>query len=258
MQDERIIQKGITALQDALFEGYTFWGYEWLPYRYSIDGIVFEIYTYLNLRGDCDGMGLSFTYPVYVDLLDEDNLLAVRAAFWLYHQIDHLNDALMFIGKYGVDKSRCDNTSEGLHKYFYQLADIKRMYIYPYLPSWIWSQVERSMGYCATFILEALEREKAERRAEMRQSPTYGFVYLIQSPTGSYKIGRTRNPNNRMRTFGVQLPFEVDYVCVIETGDMYQLERQLHQQFANKRINGEWFLLDAQDVASIQGMAVSS
>lgn len=83
----------------------------------------------------------------------------------------------------------------------------------------------------------------------------HGFVYLIQSPTGAYKIGRTTNPEDRMKTFEVKLPFEVEYVCVIKTKDMFGLESQLHSQFADKRVNGEWFSLSPEDVDYIKGLA---
>lgn len=82
-----------------------------------------------------------------------------------------------------------------------------------------------------------------------------GYVYLIQSPTGAYKIGRTADPGDRLRTFNVKLPFEVEYVCVIATDDMYALERQLHGKFAAKRVNGEWFILSPDDVEYIKRLA---
>ena len=82
-----------------------------------------------------------------------------------------------------------------------------------------------------------------------------GFVYLLQSPTSAYKIGRTKNPDDRLKTFGVKLPFEVEYVCLIKTADMGALEAELHGYFADKRINGEWFNLTPDDVAQIKEMA---
>ncbi len=82
-----------------------------------------------------------------------------------------------------------------------------------------------------------------------------GYVYLIQSPTGAYKIGRTSNPANRIKTFSVKLPFEVEYVCVIPTEDMHGLEAQLHALYAEQRINGEWFNLTPDNVEFIKGLA---
>lgn len=105
-------------------------------------------------------------------------------------------------------------------------------------------------------------RERRDSLAEeklnvqpVRSSKDAGFVYLIQSDTGYYKIGKTRNPNNRMRTFNVKLPFEVSYACLIKTDHMSALENELHRLYASKRVNGEWFRLDEDDVAYIKGMA---
>lgn len=81
-----------------------------------------------------------------------------------------------------------------------------------------------------------------------------GWVYLVQSPTGYYKIGRTSDPDNRVKTFKVKLPFEVEYICLIQTGDMYILESQLHIRFADKRVNGEWFNLESADVEYIRSL----
>lgn len=84
-----------------------------------------------------------------------------------------------------------------------------------------------------------------------------GYVYLLQSPTTAYKIGRTRDPKNRMKTFGVQLPFEVEFICLIKTQNMTELESRLHAKYADKRINGEWFRLTLEDVEYIKGLASS-
>ena len=81
-----------------------------------------------------------------------------------------------------------------------------------------------------------------------------GYVYLLQSPTNAYKIGISKRPDDRLRTFSVKLPFEISYVCLIATQDMYGLETKLHAQFADKRINGEWFALDDADVEYIKEM----
>lgn len=85
--------------------------------------------------------------------------------------------------------------------------------------------------------------------------PKPGYVYLLQSNSGHFKIGRTSNPKNRAKTFGVQLPFEVEFLCLIQTPDMHALEQDLHSHFVEKRINGEWFELTPEDVAYIKEMA---
>lgn len=79
-----------------------------------------------------------------------------------------------------------------------------------------------------------------------------GFVYLIQSPTGAYKIGRTVDPGDRLKTFAVKLPFEVEFLVLLGTDDMYKLEAKLHRKFKKQRINGEWFRLSHDDIKYIQ------
>jgi hypothetical protein len=79
-----------------------------------------------------------------------------------------------------------------------------------------------------------------------------GFVYLIQSPTGAYKIGRTVDPADRLKTFAVKLPFEVEYLVLLGTDDMYKLETRLHRKFKKQRINGEWFKLSYEDIKYIE------
>lgn len=110
-------------------------------------------------------------------------------------------------------------------------------------------------------VSEELERRRlhAEKKAAKKKSSvsdTWGYVYLLQSPTSAYKIGRTNNPKSRRRTFGVKLPFEVEYIVVIETDNMFELERTLHARFDDKRVNGEWFDLSADDVEYIKSLAV--
>lgn len=82
-----------------------------------------------------------------------------------------------------------------------------------------------------------------------------GYVYLLSSPFGFYKIGCSIKPKNRLLTFGVTLPFEVECICLIYSRDMYGLEKQLHQHFADRRTRGEWFELSDADIEYVKGLA---
>jgi hypothetical protein len=79
-----------------------------------------------------------------------------------------------------------------------------------------------------------------------------GFVYLLKSTTDAWKIGRTRYPNDRRKTFGVKLPYPVEYDHLIPTNDAVRLERNLHNRFCEKRRDGEWFVLDEEDIRWIK------
>lgn len=84
-----------------------------------------------------------------------------------------------------------------------------------------------------------------------------GYVYLLSAVHDStlFKIGRTNNPQNRLRTFNVKLPFAVEYLYIIKTDDMYALESILHHKFASKRLEGEWFKLSSEDVVYIKSLS---
>ncbi|KWT98198.1 hypothetical protein APY03_0869 [Variovorax sp. WDL1] len=81
-----------------------------------------------------------------------------------------------------------------------------------------------------------------------------GVVYVLKSAYG-YKVGRTNNVPNRMRTFGVQLPFFYTIPLCAWFDDCHVAERRYHDMFAAKRINGEWFDLDEADIAHIRARA---
>lgn len=83
---------------------------------------------------------------------------------------------------------------------------------------------------------------------------TAGYVYLLKAETGHWKIGRTKDPNDRLRTFNVKLPFKVEYEHLIKCRHANEVESALHEHYMLKRINGEWFDLSDDDIALIKGM----
>lgn len=105
-----------------------------------------------------------------------------------------------------------------------------------------WKDVENYLGW--------------QGRLNRVKQSTIGYVYLIKAnlPGGysSYKIGHSRDIENRLKIFNVKLPFEFDLIHLIETADMRELERMFHRQFQSKRVNGEWFDLSADDVEWIK------
>lgn len=96
-----------------------------------------------------------------------------------------------------------------------------------------------------------IERSKTESK-KRKSSP--GFVYLIKCE-GYYKIGMSNDPKNRIPHLSVLTPFNTSAICVIESEDMRLLEKQLHDKFTDKRVNGEWFVLSDEDVEYIKRIA---
>lgn len=78
-----------------------------------------------------------------------------------------------------------------------------------------------------------------------------GFIYLIQIPSGEYKIGRSSDVGRRIQEFSTGSPHEFHLVHKIAADDMVQAEKKLHEQYLPKSIKGEWFHLTPEDVECI-------
>lgn len=74
-------------------------------------------------------------------------------------------------------------------------------------------------------------------------------VYVIESTSGHYKIGYSKNPMRRLKELQkTQGPFQYSFVSItsFETEKFArEAERYLHSLFVNHRVNGEWYKLDA-------------
>jgi hypothetical protein len=71
-----------------------------------------------------------------------------------------------------------------------------------------------------------------------------GYVYFIQiNGMQPIKIGYTTDPKgtDRFDSAKTYAPFGVTYVANIPSSNASKLERELHEKFGDKRLNGEWF-----------------
>lgn len=76
------------------------------------------------------------------------------------------------------------------------------------------------------------------------------FVYLKKNQKGHYKIGISIDPINRERTLMAQDP-QIKTIAkkkYINKKIAGAIEKAFHQLYSHKRVRGEWFLLDEEDL----------
>ena len=89
-------------------------------------------------------------------------------------------------------------------------------------------------------------------RDEIEQDvPSTGYVYLLKSGK-FYKIGSTNNPDRRQYEIGIQLPEKIHHIHSVETDDPSGIEAYWHKRFREKRKQGEWFDLNANDIKTFR------
>lgn len=87
---------------------------------------------------------------------------------------------------------------------------------------------------------------------EVTESRIDGCVYLLYCEEfDAYKLGRSREPLQRHKTLQIQLPYPVRLIHVARSEDYRRTETELHEAFADQRLNGEWFKLDTSDVGFV-------
>lgn len=84
-------------------------------------------------------------------------------------------------------------------------------------------------------------------------STKIGHVYLVRHGSRKeYQIGKTFNPLRREGEIALQLPEKLEPIHYIKTDDPSGVENYWHTRFADKRKEGEWFALTAEDVRAFK------
>lgn len=107
--------------------------------------------------------------------------------------------------------------------------------------------VQFAISACETEVLRREALEKAEKAA--------GYVYLMRSTGGEYKIGCSVSPERRLSSLKTGIPFDIELVYMFKVMNMRATEKLLHFRYAEKRIRGEWFALSDNDVEEIKGFS---
>lgn len=83
-----------------------------------------------------------------------------------------------------------------------------------------------------------------------------GYVYLIgaREIPGKYKIGITRDMSRRLHDLRTIVPIIFYVIHFFRSQNPRSVETTLHRHFIDKRIVGEWFALDKEDIAFISNI----
>jgi len=82
----------------------------------------------------------------------------------------------------------------------------------------------------------------------------FGYVYvLVGTHKGNmkFKIGKANNLKDRVKTFNVKIPFDIDVYSAFYIREPLKFEHELHALYGHKRIAGEWFDLSVDDLSAI-------
>jgi hypothetical protein len=106
-------------------------------------------------------------------------------------------------------------------------------------------QEERSL-----LVREELTSEQKESASRVaHKGPEERGVYLLRSNSGLVKIGCTKNIFRRMSTYVSGVPEDLVLFAFAQTKQHKASERYLHFLYKDKRVKGEWFNLNDNDLA---------
>lgn len=73
------------------------------------------------------------------------------------------------------------------------------------------------------------------------------FVYVMQC-RDLVKIGISYNPESRASLFQIGNPFGIKLIAKVKSSSPSMYEKALHAQFSHRKVHGEWFKLEKQEL----------
>lgn len=78
-----------------------------------------------------------------------------------------------------------------------------------------------------------------------------GYIYLIKAGQ-YYKIGKSKVLRSRLKSHQTSNPNKIKLVVEKLVTNYHKKEKQLLKKFNNKKVNGEWFRLNKEDILWIK------
>nr|WP_231607395.1 GIY-YIG nuclease family protein [Fictibacillus sp. 18YEL24] len=103
----------------------------------------------------------------------------------------------------------------------------------------IFNEQKEVCEYC----LFKLDKEVHENLSEV------GYVYFLKEfNSNNVKIGKTKNLKHRVTTLKSMLPYKSELIHYIITPKYSVTETFFHNLFQGKKVKGEWFNLEPDDI----------
>jgi hypothetical protein len=67
------------------------------------------------------------------------------------------------------------------------------------------------------------------------------WIYVIKNDSGNFKIGMSKDPDNRLKSLQCGNPEKLNIVWKCYTFNAMKIEKKTHERFLKYRLNGEWF-----------------
>lgn len=90
------------------------------------------------------------------------------------------------------------------------------------------------------------EFKKLSIEHKLKEKEIQDTYLALDKSTGYIKIGRSKNPQNRINEFMNANPS----IILLATAEV-DVERELHIKYAHKNVRGEWFDLSNKDIDNI-------
>lgn len=119
---------------------------------------------------------------------------------------------------------------------------------------------EREAAFEATQKIRSTPPAKKQKPIVPQHQPsptkiTHSSIYLIRIGTSDHiKIGISVDVHARLRTLQTSTPYPLSLIEHFVVTNAYDVEQSLHNQYADKRLSGEWFALSRTDIDAIKNM----
>lgn len=98
---------------------------------------------------------------------------------------------------------------------------------------------------------EGLNILKSRYSFKQRKKSDLLYILKHKNINDYYKIGITYDIEARIKQLSTASPFGIEVIKLIHNDKVSKIEKELHNTYSNKRLNGEWFKLTNDELNKI-------